>query len=294
MFKSIPRERILDVIHKVGPVQPLDVRRELGEGDSVLIGAILSEMHSTGKIAITKLKRGGSPFYYDPKLPDSVDVLGKFLSEKDQQTFKALKERKVLREDALDPLTRVSLGNIPDFSKRFIVQQDGHEVAYWRYFLVSEEEAIQKVEKRPLKKPEVKVKDETQQQLSEEPEKKATPKKRRTVSKKEIPIDWLYRDTLWPKVLAFAEKENAELSQPRCIKPDGELTCLMELPGTYGPEVMMIYALSRKTLPETLVWKQLLKSRANGLPLVVLKDSVFPKSLSKKFEDIPNVYFKRI
>jgi len=264
-LEAIPREKILAVIEKVGPVQPLDVRRELGEGDTMLIGAIASEMVASGMIAITKTKRGGSPFYYNPQHPASLERLNEYLNEKDQRTFVKLREAKVLREDAVDPLTRVSLSNIPDFSRSFTVDN----VRYWRYYLVPEAEAKHLV--APPKAPE-------QQKLVEPPKKEEK------------------QATLPQPTGTFAEKIYAlgNVTELKEIKHDQEVTCKLQEKTTYGSITYVVYAFSRKTLPETLVWKALLNARSKGLPLLILKDSPFPKSLQKKFSDVENVFFKRI
>lgn len=144
VFQPIPREKVLAAIDRVGPVQPLDLVRALKEGDSVLLGAILSELAANQHVAISKTKRGGSPFYYLPAKPETLEAIAQFLKEKDRRTFAYLREQGVVREDALDPLTRVSLGNIPDFSRRFLVG----DVAFWRYYLIPEDEAIKKAKER--------------------------------------------------------------------------------------------------------------------------------------------------
>lgn len=134
---KIPREKLLGAIETLGPCQPIDIRKELKLGDTFLIGAMLSELVAEGVLAITKVRRGGSPFYYDVAKPERLDAVSKYLNEKDRRTYAMLKEERVMREDAQEPLVRVGLQNMADFSKR--VEIDG--VVYWRYFLTGEDEA---------------------------------------------------------------------------------------------------------------------------------------------------------
>ena len=136
-LQKIPKENILDVIRKLGPCQPIDIRKELKVGDTFLIGAMLSELVADGTLIITKTRRGGSPFYSDPTAPESLEKISQYLNEKDRRTLAMLREQKVMREDAQDPLVRVGLKNIDDFSKK--VGIDG--VVYWRYFLITDTEA---------------------------------------------------------------------------------------------------------------------------------------------------------
>ena len=156
---KIPRETLLAAIERLGPCQPIDIRKELKLGDTFLIGAMVSELVAEGLLAITKVRRGGSPFYYDVAKPERLDTVSKHLNEKDRRTYAMLKNERVMREDAQEPLVRVGLQNMTDFSKRFEI--DG--VVYWRYFLTGEDEARSIVapdsvpkkteEKKPVKEP---------------------------------------------------------------------------------------------------------------------------------------------
>jgi hypothetical protein len=150
-LQKIPKADIMGAIAKIGPSQPIDIRKELKQGDSFLIGAMLSELVSDGSLQISKVRRGGGPFYYDPTTPERLDQISQYLNEKDRRTYAMLKEQKVMREDAQDPLVRVGLKNMPDFSKALEI--DG--VIYWRYFLTSEEDATNIVKGTTKKEPEV-------------------------------------------------------------------------------------------------------------------------------------------
>ncbi len=136
-MQKIPKQDVLAVIEKLGPCQPIDIRKELKQGDSFLIGAMLSEFLAEGTLVLTKVRRGGGPFYYDPAKLQTIDSLSRYLNEKDRRTYVLLKEHLVMREDAQDPLIRVGLQNMPDFSK--FLELNG--VNYWRYFLVTENDA---------------------------------------------------------------------------------------------------------------------------------------------------------
>lgn len=136
-IQKIPKEDVLLVIEKLGPCQPIDIRKSLKQGDSFLIGAMLSEFVAEGTLGISKVRRGGSPFYYLISRPQTLDQISSYLNEKDRRTYAMLKEHLVLREDMQDPLIRVGLKNMDDFSKPLDV--DG--VRYWKYFMISDDDA---------------------------------------------------------------------------------------------------------------------------------------------------------
>lgn len=141
MFVPIDREEVLKIIKQHGPLLPLEVKRHLGKGDTTIVGATLSELAHHGKVKISNVKRGSSPFYYDPNNPASLEKVAKDLGEKDYRTFQLLKEKKVIRVDQVDPLTRVGLGIIKDYSIQLKVQHQGQEIIFYQYYLVSDEEA---------------------------------------------------------------------------------------------------------------------------------------------------------
>ncbi|MEM4637626.1 MAG: hypothetical protein QXK76_01200 [Candidatus Woesearchaeota archaeon] len=135
MLQNIPKEKVLDVL-KQGPSIPTKIVKIVG-GDTMLIGAILSTLISTGEVKYSSLKIGGSPLYFLPEHEQKLEEFTNYLSDKDQKTVSLLKEKKVLKESSQDPLIRVSLKNIKDFAKQFKLNDE----IFYRYFMVSLEEA---------------------------------------------------------------------------------------------------------------------------------------------------------
>ncbi len=140
-LQPIDRDVVLRLVRTRGPVIPNELKRDLKQGDTVLLGAMLSELASKGLVKISKVKIGGSPFYYDPQQPATLEKATGHLNEKDQRTWRLLKERKVLRDDEQDALTRVSLRNIPDYSVRLEASAGDEQMIFWKYYLVPDEEA---------------------------------------------------------------------------------------------------------------------------------------------------------
>lgn len=130
MLQNIPKEKILEVVRQ-GPTVPTKIVKVVG-GDSMLIGAMLSGMISTGEVKISTLKIGGSPVYYIPGQEEKLENFLQYLNEKDQKTARILKEVRVIQDSKQDPLTRFSLKTIKDFAKPFTVKDQ----LFYRYFLV--------------------------------------------------------------------------------------------------------------------------------------------------------------
>ena len=140
MFQNIPKDKILDVV-KQGPTYPSKISKVVG-GDTMIVGAILSTLISTGDVKVSTLKIGGSPLYYVPDHESKLEEFINYLNEKDQKTLKLLKEKRVLKDSEQDPLVRVSLRAIKDFAKSFELENSGQKELFWRYYLVDKDEAI--------------------------------------------------------------------------------------------------------------------------------------------------------
>lgn len=151
MIKNIPKEKVIDVL-KQGPTVPAKIVKVVG-GDTMLIGAILSTLISTGEVKYSSLKIGGSPLYFLPGHEERLEEFINYLSDKDRKTFFLLKEKKVLKESSQDPLIRVSLKNIKDFAKPFKVNND----LFYRYFSIPLDEA-ELIAKRVLEEENAKIK----------------------------------------------------------------------------------------------------------------------------------------
>jgi hypothetical protein len=147
-LELVSEEQVLKAVKEKGPVIPMEVRHEIKAGDSIIIGATLSTLVARGLVFITQIKRGGSPFYYVKGQEEKLADLSKFLNEKDGKTFELLKEKQVIRDKVEDPLTRVSLRNIPDFAKRMDVELNGEKETFWKWYLLSSDDALKLISKK--------------------------------------------------------------------------------------------------------------------------------------------------
>jgi hypothetical protein len=134
MLQNIPKEKVLEIVRQ-GPTFPAKVSKQLGGGaDTLLIGAILSTLISTGDVKVSSLKIGGSPLYYVPEQEPKLEEYLDHLNDKDRKTFNLLKDSKVLQDSEQDPLTRVSLRGIKDFAKLFEITVQGQKFLFWRFY----------------------------------------------------------------------------------------------------------------------------------------------------------------
>lgn len=134
------RDKILEFARMHGPVLPIEVAKIL-QTDTIIAGAHLSELVASKRLFVSHVKVGGSPVYYLPGHEYRLQQYTKNLHQKEQQTYTLLKEKQVLRDRALDPLTRVTLRSIKDFAKPLEVDVDNTKELFWKWYLLSTPEA---------------------------------------------------------------------------------------------------------------------------------------------------------
>jgi hypothetical protein len=177
-------QKVIDTIKLNGPVIPSKIAKVLGT-DIIMASAVLSELLSSKKIKISKLKVGGSPVYFLPGQENKLENFKNYLNEKDQRTVDLLKQKKVVRDRDVEPLIRVSLREIKDFAVPLQVNVNGQKEIFWKWHLLTNNEAEQ-VLKSILQPPKPEIKKEIPK---EEPiVKEETPAPKPPAIKKEEPV----------------------------------------------------------------------------------------------------------
>ncbi|MBN2368138.1 hypothetical protein JXC34_03890 [Candidatus Woesearchaeota archaeon] len=138
----IDKNQVLSFVKENGPVIPRDVVKEVG-GDTFFVGAVLSQLVDNKQIKISSAKIGGSPVYYYSGQEHKLEILYKFLHEKEKRAYDLLKETKILRDNHCEPVIRVALRNIKDFAKPLEVVLGERKEIFWKWHLVSNQEAEQ-------------------------------------------------------------------------------------------------------------------------------------------------------
>ncbi len=138
-------EKIINLIKIKGPIVPVQLSKEIGQ-NILFTSAILSELVSKGRLKVSNLKiGGGSPLYYQPGQEAQLTRFVSNLNEKDKKTYLLLREHGILRDRELDALTRFSLRIIKDFAAPLQVTLNECSEIFWRYFLLSSEEAEERI-----------------------------------------------------------------------------------------------------------------------------------------------------
>ncbi|MFT7615369.1 MAG: hypothetical protein ACI8Y7_000175 [Candidatus Woesearchaeota archaeon] len=137
----ISEDQVFVLVQQKGPLLPTDITSELGES-SMIVGAMLSSLVKLKKVLITHAKWGGSPLYYVSEQYEQIQKVYPHLNAKDCRAFDLLKEKKVLRDSDQTPLVRTGLRALQDFAKPIQVKLRTGQELFWRWYLISNEEAI--------------------------------------------------------------------------------------------------------------------------------------------------------
>lgn len=301
---AIDKDKIVMLLRQKGPLVPNDIKRVIG-GDTMIFGAVLSELSSRGMIKITKLKKGASPFYYLPGQEPLLERLIEFLNPKDQNTVRMLKEQKVIQESTQEMFVRVSLRNIPDFVRDFMVQTPQGPYRFWRYYLISETESMQILEERFAPKKEPKV----EEKKSEEPKKEIAPEKseekleeKKEIKSQPLPIQKktelkplsvkpedsskqqalsispsLEKTPFYEQLVKYFKENDIVLISEEQIAKDREYAFVVKIPSAVGHLKMYVHARNKKKLNEGDVAPALLKSKTKDIPCLFLTNGEFTK-----------------
>jgi len=300
------RERILSLA-KIGPLLPMQVAKALNT-DSLMASAMLSELVTNNKLKVSSLKVGSSPLYYlSEKKEQLADYVGQ-LNDKEQTAVKFLQEKLVLREKDLDPLTRVCLKNAKDFAYPLEVVFEDHTELFWKWFLVTDQEAeikiksllapkedVQQIEKiaepaqqpAPVQKPKRKRKQaekttDKQAHLDEKSElpdvkEEAKEEKEKPVKEKK-PVSLI--NPFAQKLEAFMKENNITISEQITAKKN-EFELIVEIPSPVG-NISHYCSARGKKITDAEVSQAFVQGQLRKLPVLLLVDG----ETTKKAQDI--------
>ena len=133
-------QRVLEIVKVKGPVIPVQISTEI-RISILLASAILSGLVSNKQLKISSLKVGSTPLYYAQGQEEKLQGYVKYLHDKEKKAYELLKSLLVLRDKALEPVVRVALRQIKDFASQLHVQAGGDVEVFWKWYLMTNEEA---------------------------------------------------------------------------------------------------------------------------------------------------------
>lgn len=286
------REQIVQLGHN-SPLLPNTVAKALNT-NGILAGAMLSEMVAKGLLKTSALKVGGSPLYYLPGKEEQLLSYSNYLNEKDKRTLALLQELKVIREKDCEPLVRVSLSLIKDFSKPLLVEYNGMQETFYKYFIVTDEEAKQLIKaqlepEQENKKEENKVKEPKKEEIKQEEIKQvikevketkeeiAPLKKEKSPKKAETPAG-----DFWEQLLSHFSTHKITIQEHTVVKKKTDFDLIVEIPSPVGKLTYYCKARSKKKLTDADISSAYVTGQIKKLPTIFITDG----ELNKKAQEL--------
>lgn len=140
----IDKEKVVGIIRAKGPILPVQLVKEIG-GNTMIAGAILSDLVKSRRVMISKAKIGSSPIYYVNGQEQKLSILYDSLHEKEKQAYDLLKKESVLKDTELASVERVALRQIKDFAVPLEVNLPQGKEIFWRWYLLPKSQAEEKI-----------------------------------------------------------------------------------------------------------------------------------------------------
>lgn len=304
------RAKILELV-KQAPIQPTSLSKIINK-DSLMASAMLSEMSSKGLLKISSLKVGSSPLYYSPEHPEHLLNYLTNLNDKDRQAVELLKDKKILRDSNLNPLQKVCMRNIKDFAMALDVNLGEKQEIFWKWYLVSDEEAEdiiknlvssvkekpseekkqeKEVEEKPVFKDEVKDKPLPDKNIKEKPV--PLPKVEETEQIKPVipqktapPVFVDMGDLFLKKVKAFFDNNNITIHEVNTIRKKTEFDLVIEIPTPLGNLFYFCKAKNNKRISNSDLSNAFVQGQLKKLPVVFLSPGILTKPAKIFMKDL--------
>ena len=307
------RDKVISILRQKGPSLPATIAKETGT-NILFASATLAELVSNKMVKITNLKIGGSPLYYLAGQEDKLVPYKNKLKEKDQRTFDLLKERRILRDTELEPLTRVSLRNIKDFAVPLEVTLNQKTEIFWKWFLLKSEEAEKLIRQilEPSAAPQKPVQTTLEPEQNESTESKepenteeihqdVEPAQNKEANNQDLqtlveekPLQNQSNnddsDKFLQKIQDYFDKTGIELLGTNIIKKETDVECEINLPTAVGKIRFYCRARNKKKPNDSDLASAYVQGELRRLPVLFVTTG----ELTKKADSMLEQEFKRI
>ena len=316
-------DHIVDLVRRKGPILPVQLSKEIGT-NILLASAHLSELSSAKRIKISSIKVGGSPLYYVEGQEYRLQEFILHLNDKERKAYEFLKDKKVLRDKAIEPVMRVALRQIKDFAKPLEVKTKDFQEIFWKWYLLSNDDASRMIksllniqtEEDKKKEAEKKIEEGRllrEKRLREEreellrkrkeieelrkikkveevkvslPEQKTEIQRPLTVEEEVTKV----KDAFLTQIASFFKRNNVEILDFKLIKKGAEYDFVIRVPSAVGMLEYYCKAKAKKRLSDGDLAAAFIQGQVKKLPVLVLAKG----ELSKKAEEMISKEFKGV
>lgn len=276
------KQKIIELIKIKGPVIPVQISKEINS-DILMSSAHLSELSSEGKVKISNVKIGGTPLYYLPGQEASLQNFSNNLHEKEKKAFELLKEKKVLRDNKLEPVIRVALREIKDFAVPLQVTYQNNKEVFWRWYLLNKGESEGLI-KLLLTKKEIKEEEKIGKEAIKKEIKPAEEKP------KEIKKFIDKTDSFLEEIKSFFNKNKIIIKNSEIIRKNSEIDFILQVPSAVGNLEYYCKTKNKKRVNDGDLSSAYVQGQLKKLPVLFLTKG----ELTKRAKEMSNKEFKNI
>jgi len=284
------REKIIAFIKIRGPVLPVQVSKEI-KLDILMSSAYLSELVSNKKLKISYLKIGGSPLYYAQGQEAKLQNFTSNLHEKEKRIYELLSQKKILRDNELEPLSRATIRQIKDFAVPLQVNYQGNVEVFWKWHLLPTEEAEKEI-KLILKGPEVaeekpavsqekeEIKEIKKEPIEKEEKKEITEKKKEKIKKPQLqkPSNFINQ------VTDYFNKNKIEIIEKNELRKNSEIDFIIKVPSSVGDLTYFCKAKNKKKINDGDLSSTFIQSQSKKLPVLFMTTGELTKKAKEMLE----------
>ena len=284
------REKVVGFINTHGPSLPMQIGKHMGM-NSMLAGAMLSELVSKGVVKISRMKVGGSPLYYAPGQEAQLFKFIEYLQEKEREAVQLLEKEKILRDNQLQPVVRAALRSVPDFAIPLDVTYNEQKETFWKWCVLPDTETAERI--KGILQPARPVQRETPKAEARQPERQSPPAQMAPVAQSHLegytpqPASPVNRgdpstDDFLAKLLTFFTKNNIKILEQQCLKKKAEYDFVLKVPSPVGELTYYCKAKSKQKLGDSDVSAAFVQGQLRKLPVLLIS----PGELAKKAQDL--------
>lgn len=284
-------DKIVDLIRMQGPVLPVKITK-LMDTNILFASAKLSELVDKKIVKISTAKIGGSPVYYLSGQESKLEMLYKYLPEKEKEAYNLLKEKKVLKDINCEPGIRVAFRSIKDFAVAFQINNE----FFWKWHLASNDEVVSLMKNltevpKEEKQEKLKVVEEIKPKIKE---KKDVKPKIKVEKPKKLKIKKSKPDEFLLKVNNYVSKQNYDVLEALEGKKNKEVYKTIEITSDLGKLKYMLFARNKKKISDSDLRLAYSKAQEKKIPVLFLSNGELSKKAEKFLESNSLVIFKRI
>jgi hypothetical protein len=286
------RDDILALLNEKGTLLPSEAAEALKE-NTIIAGALLSELVAEKKVQVSSAKIGSSPLYYLPSKRDSLQRLRPHLNEKDARLYDKLEQQKILRDTTLSPLEQASARSIHDFAIMLTATIKGKQEIFWKWHLISNQEATERIRKmlgvkQDTPKEEAKSQPRPQQQPTPRPSEPEVAMEKEAQQTLSSPGD--VDDPFFTRIKSYLEEKKISVHGAEVIRAKKDIELLISIPTGIGNVRFYCRARDKKRCNDADLSVAFMQGQLRHLPTIFLTTG----ELTKKARTLLETDFKGI